>query len=280
MAIRKNEIKLIPGQRNDVSLSELKFGDGSVMSLRDLFGKRFDGSVIRKEFDLINKPVQGFVRRDFIYLSRSFYVSSVLTENKHIDQSRLELFESSLGEVFVEVQSLVRKRISEINKLLKNNGVNDEEVHTPRPMHYIVPIIHPRAYQYMGLLREVDELHSLREHAWLLQIIDHKQRNENFRDVMKAVRRIGSVTRMSRIAMWKMLQKAAAEATGAEGEDLKKFAEEQSQTLVVERNLDPTSAGHVSAEASLPAIVGEAAHALPAEVSEKSSEPDEVAVAG
>ena len=44
------DVKLIPGLKNTESLNELKFGDGTTMSLKDLFGKRFDGSVLLREF--------------------------------------------------------------------------------------------------------------------------------------------------------------------------------------------------------------------------------------
>lgn len=266
MVTRNNEVKLVPGQRNNGTLNELKFGDGTVMSLRDLFGKRFDGSVITREFDLINKPVQTFVRRDFIYLSRSFYVGGVLGENPNVDASKLSGLDQQLGEVFAAVQTLVRTRLNEVSKLLQMHGVDQNEVHTARPMSYIVPIIHPRAYQYLDLIREVDELHSKREHAWLLSHIDHKQRTENFRETMKAVRRIGFITRMNRIAMWKMLQRAAEETGGVEGDELKQFAAEQSQTLVAERKLSPESAGSISAEAILPVETDISVDALPAEV--------------
>lgn len=266
MAIRQSEVKLIPGQRNTDTLNELRFGDGSVMSLRDLFGKRFEGSVITREFDLSNKPVQNFVRREFIYLSRSFYVASVLGENKNIDQARMAALEQGMLEIFTAVQTLVRTRLNEVSRLLQLHGADKSSVHTSRPMTYIVPVIHPRAYQFLELLREVDDLHSKREHAWILQHIDHTQRNDNFREVMKAVRRIGYLTRMNRIAMWKMLQRAADETGGAEGDDLKKFAEEQSQTLVAERQLDPDSAGSISSESALPKEAQNTDAALPAEV--------------
>ena len=266
----KQDVKLIPGSRNTESLNELKFGDGSTMSLRELFGKRFEGSVITREFDLIHKPVQTFVRRDFVYLSRSFYVSSILSETRGIDQSKIDAMENRLIAVFEAVQTLVSDRLKEVTKLLVSKAVAGDSVHTPRPMSYVVPIIHPRAYAYMELLRDVDALHSLREHAWLLSHIDHVQRNENFRQVMKAVRRIGQVTRENRIAMWKMLQRAADEVGGEEGVQLRAHAAEQSQTLTGERVLDPDSAGSVSAEASLPAM-SNTDEALPAEVGASSS---------
>ena len=66
--------------------------------------------------------------------------------------------------------------------------------------------------------------------------------------------------------MWKMLQRAADETGGAEGDDLKKFAEEQSQTLVAERRLDPESAGSISSESALPKEAESTEAALPAEV--------------
>jgi hypothetical protein len=276
MATRNNEIKLIPALRNTDALKELKFGDGSVMSLRDLFGKRFEGSVITREFDLVNRPVQTFVRRDFIYLSRCFHVSTILGDNPTVDVSKVNALENQLFEVFSAVQTLVRNKLNEINKLLQIHGADKEEVHTARPMSYRVPIIHPRAYQYLDLLRDVDELHTKREHAWLLTHIDHKQRNDNFREIMKAVRRIGFITRMNRIAMWKILQRAASEMGGTKGAELMQLAQEQSQTLVAERKLNPESAGTVSTEASLPSDAGNSADALPAEAgisSEGKAEP-------
>jgi hypothetical protein len=265
MATRNNEVKLIPALRNTDALNELKFGDGSVMSLTDLFGKRFEGSVITREFDLINRPVQTFVRRDFIYLSRCFYMGGILGENPNVDAARVDSLEKQLFEVFSAVQTLVRTRLNEVRKLLQLHGVDQDDVHTARPMSYLVPIIHPRAYQYLDLLRDVDELHSKREHAWLLTHIDHKQRNENFREIMKAVRRIGFVTRMNRIAMWKMLQRAAEETGGTEGAELMQLATEQSQTLVAERKLNPESAGTISTEAALPSEALGEGNALPAE---------------
>jgi hypothetical protein len=270
-AQRQQEIKLIPGVRDTESLEELKFGDGTTMSLRDLFGKRFEGSVIQREFRLIHKPVQNFVRRDFIYLSRCFYVSSVLSENRSIDHAKLDGMESKLAAMFEAVQKLVRSRLNEVTKLLVSRGAENEGVNTPRPMQYIVPIIHPRAYAFIELLRDVDELHSKREHAWLLSHIDHTQRNENFREVMRAVRRIGQVTRENRIGMWKMLQRAADEATGVAGDELRMLATEQSQTLSAERQLDPDTAGSVSAEAALPATADQSL-ALPAEAGARTTQ--------
>lgn len=249
---RKQEVKLVPAQRNEDSLNELKFGDGSVMSLKDLFGKKFDGSVITREFELINKPVQNFIRRDFIFLSRCFYLGTVLGENKNVDAGRMASLDTELFNIFTSVQELVRKRLNEIARLLQLHGADKEEVHTARPMLYRVPIIHPRAYEFLNLLREVDSLHSLREHAWLLGLINPQQRADNFRETMKAVRRIGFVTRMNRIAMWKMLQRAAEETGGQEGEDLRQLATEQAQTLAAERKVDPEIAGSVSSEAGLP----------------------------
>ncbi|ABE47343.1 AcaB family transcriptional regulator [Polaromonas sp. JS666] len=270
---RKQEVKLVPAQRNEESLNELKFGDGSVMSLKDLFGKKFDGAVITREFELINKPVQNFVRRDFIFLSRCFYLGTVLGESKSVDTGRMATLDTELLNIFNSVQGLVRKRLTEITALLKQNGADKDEVHTARPMLYRVPIIHPRAFEFLNLLREVDSLHSQREHAWLLGHINPQQRAENFREVMKAVRRIGFVTRMNRIAMWKMLQRAAAEAEGAEGEALRQLASEQAQTLVAEREVDPELAGSVSSESALPDVAGEAA--LPGE----ARKPEAVAAA-
>ena len=260
---RKQEVKLVPAQRNEESLNELKFGDGSVMSLKDLFGKKFDGAVITREFELINKPVQNFVRRDFIFLSRCFYLGTVLGENKSVDAGRMATLDIELLTIFNSVQELVRKRLKEITSLLQLHGADKDEVRTARPMLYRVPIIHPRAYEFLNLLREVDSLHSQREHAWLLGHISPQQRADNFRETMKAVRKIGFITRMNRIAMWKMLQRAAAEADGAEGEALRELATEQAQTLVAERKVDPELTGSVSSEAALPEVAGSAA--LPAE---------------
>lgn len=268
-AQRQQEIKLIPGVRDLESLEELKFGDGTTMSLRDLFGKRFEGSVIQREFTLIHKPIQNFVRRDFIYLSRCFYVSNTLSENRSIDQARLEGMEAKLATMFEAVQTLVRTRLNEVSKLLISRGAENDKVHSARPMQYIVPVIHPRAFAFIELLRDVDELHSKREHAWLLAHIDHTQRNENFREVMRAVRRIGQITRENRIGMWKMLQRAADEATGVAGDELRMLAKEQSQTLSAERQLDPDTAGSLSAEAGLPAVA-DPSFALPAEARAKA----------
>ncbi len=270
---RKQEVKLVPAQRNEESLSELKFGDGSVMSLKDLFGKKFDGAVITREFELINKPVQNFVRRDFIFLSRCFYLGTVLGENKSVDASRMAALDAELLAIFNSVQELVRKRLKEVSAILHQNGADKQEVHTARPMLYRVPIIHPRAYEFLNLLREVDSLHSQREHAWLLGHINPQQRSENFRETMKAVRKIGYVTRMNRIAMWKMLQRAAEEAGGEEGEALRQLASEQAQTLVAERKVDPELAGSVSSEAALPEGSGDSA--LPGE----ARKPEAVAAA-
>lgn len=267
MAQRNSEIILVPAQRNTQALDELKFGDGSPMSLTDLFGKRFDGSVITKEFELINRPVQTFVRRDFIYLSRCFYVSSVLTENKNVDQAKMAALEAELLAIFAAVRVLVGTRLREVSSLLQNHGADKDEVRTSRPMFYRVPIIHPRAYEFLTLLREVDELHSKREHAWLLGHLSPIQRSENFRETMKAVRRIGFVTRMNRIAMWKILQRAAEESEGDEKDSLHHLAQEQSATLAAERTLDKDSAVSVSAEAGLPTEAG--IYALPAEAGAK-----------
>lgn len=268
-AQRQQEIKLIPGVRDIDSLDELKFGDGTTMSLRDLFGKRFEGSVIQREFTLIHRPVQNFVRRDFIYLSRCFYVSSMLSENRSVDQARLDDMENKLGTLFEAVRTLVRTRLSEVSMLLKSHGAESDSVHTSRPMQYVVPVIHPRAFAYTELLRDVDELHSKREHAWLMSHIDHTQRNDNFREIMRAVRRIGQITRENRIGMWKMLQRAADDATGEAGEKLRQLAKEQSQTLSAERQLDPDTVGSLSAEAGLPEVA-DLSVALPAEAGVKT----------
>ncbi len=246
------DVKVIPGLRNTESLEQLKFGDGTTMSLKDLFGKRFDGSVILREFELIHRPVQTLVRRDFIYLSRSFYVASVLSENRNIDQSKLEKLEARLTEMFDNVLTLVRKKAHELSALMMSVGATEELVHTSRPMGYRVPIIHPRAYAYMDLLREIDTLHSDRDRAWMLNHLDSRQRSDNFREVMRAVRKVGQVTRENRIVMWKMLQIAADETGGTEGQALKDFAVEQRQTLTAERKLDPETLGSISAESTLP----------------------------
>lgn len=258
------DVKLIPGLRNIEALEGLKFGDGTTMSLRELFGKRFDGSVITREFELLHRPVQTLVRRDFIYLSRSFYVASVLSENRNIDLAKLEKLEERLAGMFDNVLTLIRQRANELNKLLLSLGAADEQVLTSRPMGYRVPIIHPRAYAYMELLREVDSLQSIRDRAWMLGHIDSRQRNDNFREVMKAVRKVGEVTRENRIVMWKMLQIAAEETGGTEGQELKDFAVEQRNTLSAERKLNPDTMGSVSAEAALPDVV-DPDLALPAE---------------
>lgn len=246
------DVKVIPGLRKTESLEQLKFGDGTTMSLRDLFGKRFDGSVILRDFELIHKPVQTLVRRDFVYLSRSFYVASVLEENRNINQGKLEGLEKRLTEMFDNVLTLVRQRTKELNKLMLSVGAADEIVFTPRPMGYRVPIIHPRAYAYMELLREIDTLQSDRDRAWMLKHIDSRQRTDNFREVMRAVRKVGQVTRENRIVMWRMLQIAADETGGTEGQALKDFAVEQRQTLTAERKLDPETMGSITAEAALP----------------------------
>jgi hypothetical protein len=272
------DVKTIPGLRNTESLNELKFGDGTTMSLRDLFGKRFDGSVLRREFELIHRPVQTMVRRDFIYLSRSFYVASVLEENRNIDQAKLERLEEKLTEKFVSVQTLVRTRANDMRKSLHAVGAADEKVHTPRPMGYVVPIIHPRAYAYMELLREIDNLQSDRERAWMLGHIDHKMRNDGFREVMRALRKIGEITRENRIVMWKMLQRAAEETGGSEGQDLKDFAVEQSRTLKAEGKLDPATQGSISAEQALPSS-DDLSGALPAEAGAKHTDEPELVIA-
>ena len=176
----------------------------------------------------------------------------MLSENRNIDQSKLEKLEGRLATMFENVQQLVRTRAKEVNKLLISVGAADEKVHTPRPMGYRVPIIHPRAFAYMELLREIDNLHSDRERAWMLSHIDHRQRSDNFREVMKAVRKVGEITRENRIVMWKMLQTAADETGGREGQELKDFAVEQRQTLSAERKQNPETMGSVSAEAALP----------------------------
>lgn len=258
------DVKVIPGTRNNESLEALKFGDGTTMSLRELFGKRFDGSVLIREFALLHRPVQTMVRRDFIYLSRSFYVASVLAENKNIDQAKLERLDEKLGSIFESVRTLVRTRAKELTAMMRNVGVADEIVHTSRPMNYTVPIIHPRAFAFMELLREIDTLQSDRDRAWMLAHIDTRQRSDNFREVMKAFRRVGQVTRENRIVMWKMLQSAADETGGEEGQKLRDFAVEQRQTLSAERKLDPDTMGSISGENALPEH-DETMDALPAE---------------
>ncbi len=273
---RSTEATLIPAVRNKQSLGELTFGDGSVMSLTDMFGKRFEGSVITRSFDLINKPVQSFVRRDFVYLSRSFYVAGILGVNANADVAKVEELENHLIAIFSTVQTLVRLRLSEVSKLLAAYGADKEEVHTARPMTYKVPIIHPRANQYLELLREVDDLHSKREHAWLLSYLTPTQRSENFREVMKAVRKIGFVTRQNRIAMWKLLQRAAAETGGAEGKMLTDLAHEQGSTLVAEGDLDNTIIGSVSSESDLSQAGKSLDAALPAEVGMSGDLPEPV----
>lgn len=258
------DVKAIPGVRNNESLEQLKFGDGTTMSLRELFGKRFEGSAILRDFELIHKPVQTMVKRDFIYLSRSFYVASVLSENRNIDQAKLERLDEKLGTMFGNVQTLVRQRAKELSAKMASMGAAAEIVHTARPMGYRVPIIHPRAYEFMELLREMDTLQSDRERAWLLKIIDSRQRSENFREVMKALRRVGQVTRENRIVMWKMLQTAANDTGGEEGQALKDFAKEQQATLSAERKLDPETMGSITGEAALPEP-HDSSDALPAE---------------
>lgn len=76
------------------------------MSLTEMFGKRFEGSVITRSFDLINKPVQSFVRRDFVYLSRSFYVAGILGVNANVDVAKVDELENHLVTIFSQVQAL------------------------------------------------------------------------------------------------------------------------------------------------------------------------------
>jgi hypothetical protein len=267
------ESKVIPGTRNNESLDALKFGDGTAMSLRELFGKRFDGSVILREFELLHRPVQTMVRRDFIYLSRSFYVASVLAENKNIDQTKLDRLDERLGSMFDAVRTLVRQRAKELGAMMLSAGAADEIVHTSRPMVYKVPIIHPRAFAFMELLREIDTLQSDRDRAWMLNHIDSRQRSDNFREVMKAFRRVGQVTRENRIVMWKMLQTAADETGGEEGQQLRDFAVEQRQTLTAELKLDPETMGSITGEGALPDHDANDA-ALPAEAGAASQSQD------
>lgn len=221
------------------------------LSVEALFGERFEGGLIEKQYTLNTPRIKQFYRRDFVYVSRLFYGIDSFRRIWQLDSSALDAIETQLAKKMSAVSKLLQGFMQQAQAAMTVNGFGAQDISYAKPINYVVPIISPAAREYMELLVQADETLAKVDACHLLGLIKSADKHKTENDMRKAIRAISATVRGQRIALLKYANAVRKDSDPDARKVIAEFVGKEIADLMKQRTEDPDAQAPVSEERDL-----------------------------
>lgn len=206
------------------------------------------------QYEMQTPRIKQFYRRDFVYLSQLLYALNTYREIRGVEPAKIDAAEMNVGKKLDAVMALMKRTVNEAETAIRMNNHEGTPIDFAYPVCYKAPIISPYAREYLEVLVAADDAFKMVNKAWLLGLIDPKQRSQKEFTLRKAIRAIAEVVRLQRIEMAKHVRSIRAQADEITRNEIDAVTSQEAANLLRQGQDDAETLTTVSAESDLKAM--------------------------
>jgi hypothetical protein len=190
------------------------------------FARTFNDAVVFVNKEFSTPPMQGFVRRDFGYVSRSLHMEMTYRRMSGFPEARLDRFLTLVNDKLQKIELALEMDRNRLKELFKQKNEEPEALYA-RAIRVTVPVIASQANDFLRVMTLADEVLRMSAAASLKGVFDTKQRATLEVKVKKMVRSFTAMVRNESYSLSKELKKLAESgAAGAQSAEMSKLADE------------------------------------------------------
>lgn len=246
----------LPSQRSNAP----SFGtETKQISLQAIFGRKFEGAVIMRDFSLHTEAMRKLVERDYLFLSKMLHTITRTRDYWRIEHGPLNKIEDDLQDKIKSIRDLISVRRIELQKRFHKKPDATIDVTHARSTAFEAPIASPHANAYVDLLIDADEFIGQLTAAWLQGLFKSQEFNGAVREIKRAMHAVKADVTRARVKCFELLNRAMAGMAKDDPEhaQMKNDVAELALGIVADAKQDsdvqdalPVSAGHDLQEAA------------------------------